>query len=113
MDEDSDSSSYPEDFLRSRERLPSIVVEHMENNEFETKELPLQSFINRVEEAERESGADHTEGSDDGMQNDNAGMENSSFSRKSSVGSLSLLSLPMSLPVSPSVPEAVPPCLRS
>ncbi len=76
--EDSDSSSYPEDFLYRRERLPSIVVEPTEHSELESRELrwPRRcQMSNSVEEEEEDSGADHTEGSVDGEQQEDMGME--------------------------------------
>uniref|UniRef100_A0A3B4USI6 LBH domain-containing protein n=1 Tax=Seriola dumerili TaxID=41447 RepID=A0A3B4USI6_SERDU len=72
MNQESDSSSYPDDFLYRRERLPSIVVEPTEHTELESRELhwpPRCLMSNNVEEEEEEnSGADHTEGSVDGEQ---------------------------------------------
>lgn len=65
LNEESDSSSYPEDFLYRRERLPSIVVEPTEHSELESGELrwpPRCLMSNNVEEEEEEnSSADHTE----------------------------------------------------
>uniref|UniRef100_A0A3B4XIR6 LBH domain-containing protein n=1 Tax=Seriola lalandi dorsalis TaxID=1841481 RepID=A0A3B4XIR6_SERLL len=74
MNQESDSSSYPDDFLYRRERLPSIVVEPTEHSELESRELrwpPRCLMSNNVEEEEEEeenSSADHTEGSVDGEQ---------------------------------------------
>lgn len=79
INEESDSSSYPEDFLYKRERLPSIVVEPTEHSELEGGELrwpPRCQMSNSVEEEEEEdSSADHTEGSVDGEQQEDMGME--------------------------------------
>lgn len=77
MDEESDSNSYPEDFLYRRERLPSIVVEPTEHNELESGELcrsPRYQMSNSVEE-EEDSSVDNTEGSVDGEQQEDVGME--------------------------------------
>ncbi|XP_071317623.1 protein LBH isoform X1 [Trachinotus anak] len=68
MNEESDSSSYPEDFLYRRERLPSIVVEPTEHSELQSRELrwpPRCLMSNNLEEEEEDSSADHTEGSVD------------------------------------------------
>lgn len=79
MTEESDSSSYPEDFRYKRERLPSIVVEPTEHSELESGELrwpPRCLMSNNVEEEEEEdSSTDHTEGSVDGEQQEDHGME--------------------------------------
>ena len=72
MNEESDSNTYPEDFLYRRERLPSIVVEPTEYSEMESGELrwpPGCLMSNNVEEEEEEdSSADHSEGCLDGEQ---------------------------------------------
>ncbi|KAM7398690.1 hypothetical protein PAMA_006544 [Pampus argenteus] len=77
MNEGPDSSSYPDDFLYRRERLPSIVVEPTEHSELKSGELrwPPRCMSNNVEE-EEESSADHTEGSVDEEQQENMRMEN-------------------------------------
>uniref|UniRef100_A0A8P4KGS6 LBH domain-containing protein n=1 Tax=Dicentrarchus labrax TaxID=13489 RepID=A0A8P4KGS6_DICLA len=78
VNEESDSSSYPEDFLYRRERLPSIVVEPTEHSEPESGELrwpPRCLMSNSVEEEEEDSSADHTEGSMDGEQLEDVGIE--------------------------------------
>ncbi|XP_040907781.1 protein LBH-like [Toxotes jaculatrix] len=116
--EESDSSSYPEDFLYRRERLPSIVVEPTEHSELESGELrwpPRCLMSNDVEEEEEDSGADPTEGSVDREQQEDMGMDEGSAVRKSSIGlSQSQLSLSrLTPPASPTPPEAVPPCLKS
>ncbi|CAK6977067.1 protein LBH-like [Scomber scombrus] len=87
MNEDSDSSSYPEDFRYRRERLPSIVVEPTEQSELEK----------------------------DGEQLEDIKMEEGSVARKPSIGpSQSQLSLSrLTPPTSSTTPEAAPPCLRS
>ncbi|XP_070839465.1 protein LBH [Chaetodon trifascialis] len=119
MNEESDSSSYPEDFLYRRERLPSIVVEPTEPSEMESGELswpPRCLMSNSLEEDEEEdSSASHTESSVDGEQQEDMGMEEGSVTRKSSIGpSQSQLSLSrLTPPASPTPPEAAPPCLRS
>ncbi|XP_045896799.1 protein LBH-like [Micropterus dolomieu] len=76
VNEDSDLSSYPEDFLYRRERLPSIVVEPTEHSELESRELHWPTgclMSNSVEE--EDSSADHTEGSVDGEQQEDMGTE--------------------------------------
>lgn len=119
MNEESDSSSYPEGFLYRRERLPSIVVEPTEPREMESGELswpPRGLMSNSLEEDEEEdSSASHTESSVDGEQQEDMGMEEGSVTRKSSIGpSQSQLSLSrLTPPASPTPPEAAPPCLRS
>ncbi|XP_049449148.1 protein LBH-like isoform X1 [Epinephelus fuscoguttatus] len=120
MDEDGDSSSYPEDFLYKRERLPSIVVEPTECNEPENGELrwPPRSLLGHnveEEEEEEDSSVDHTDSSMDAEQQEDMGMEEGSIARKSSIGpSQSQLSLSrLTPPASPTPPEAAPPCLRS
>ncbi|XP_044226950.1 protein LBH-like [Thunnus albacares] len=120
MNEESDSSSYPEDFLYRRERLPSIVVEPTEHNERESGELrwPPRYLSNNVEveeEEEEDSSADHTEGSVDGEQQEDMRMEEGSVARKPSIGpSQSQPSFSrLTPPTSPTPPEAAPPCLRS
>ncbi|XP_023260427.1 uncharacterized protein LOC111653918 isoform X2 [Seriola lalandi dorsalis] len=118
MNQESDSSSYPDDFLYRRERLPSIVVEPTEHSELESRELrwpPRCLMSNNVEEEEEEeenSSADHTEGSVDGEQQED--MEGP-VARKFSIGpSQSQLSLSrLTPPASPTPPEAAPPCLKS
>lgn len=80
MDEESDSSSYPEDFLYRRERLPSIVVEPTEHSELEGGELswPPQCLMSKSvsqNEEEEDSSAYHTEGYVDGEQQEDMGME--------------------------------------
>lgn len=80
MNEESDSSSYPEDFLYRRERLPSIVVEPTEHSELENVELglPPRCLMSKnveQDEEEEDSSADHTEGSVDGEQQGDMGME--------------------------------------
>ncbi|XP_019962816.1 protein LBH [Paralichthys olivaceus] len=115
--EDSDSSSYPEDFLYRRERLPSIVVEPTEHSELESRELhwPRRcQMSNNVNDEEEKSG-DHTEVSVDGAQQEDMGMEERSVARKSSIGpSQSQLSLSrLTPPDSPPHLEAAPPCLKS
>uniref|UniRef100_A0A3Q1IKW4 LBH domain-containing protein n=1 Tax=Anabas testudineus TaxID=64144 RepID=A0A3Q1IKW4_ANATE len=75
--DESDSTSYPEDFLYRRERLPSIVVEPTELSELETGELswaPQYQMSNSVEE-EEDSSVDNTEGSVDGEQQEDVGLE--------------------------------------
>uniref|UniRef100_A0A4W6DYA9 LBH domain-containing protein n=1 Tax=Lates calcarifer TaxID=8187 RepID=A0A4W6DYA9_LATCA len=75
--EESDSSSYPEDFLFRRERLPSIVVEPTEHSELESGELrwpPRCLMSNSVDEGE-DSSADHTEGCVDGEQQEDMRMD--------------------------------------
>ncbi|XP_030294403.1 protein LBH-like isoform X2 [Sparus aurata] len=60
--EESDSSSCPEDFLYRRERLPSIVVEPTEHSELESGQLrwPLRCLMsNNVEEEEEEDSSAH------------------------------------------------------
>lgn len=68
MNEESKSSSYP-DFLYRRERLPSIVVEPIENSDLESRELywpPRCLLSNNVEVEEKEdTSADHKESSVD------------------------------------------------
>ncbi|XP_051257597.1 protein LBH-like [Dicentrarchus labrax] len=118
VNEESDSSSYPEDFLYRRERLPSIVVEPTEHSEPESGELrwpPRCLMSNSVEEEEEDSSADHTEGSMDGEQLEDVGIEEGPVARKCSIGpSQSQLSLSrLTPPASPTPPEAVPPCQRS
>ncbi|XP_041808891.1 protein LBH-like [Chelmon rostratus] len=116
MNDESDSSSYPDDFLYKRERLPSIVVEPSEMENGELCWSPRCLMNNGVEEDEEEdSGAGHTEGSVDGEQQEDMGMEDGSVGRKSSIGpSQSQLSLSrLTPPASPTPPEAAPPCLRS
>ncbi|XP_044079430.1 protein LBH-like [Siniperca chuatsi] len=118
INEESDSSSYPEDFLYKRERLPSIVVEPTEHSELESGELhwpPRYLMSNSVEEEEEEdSSVNHTEGSVDGEQQEDMGMEEGSVARKSSIGpSQSQLSLSRLTPPASPPPEAAPPCLRS
>ncbi|XP_029303771.1 protein LBH [Cottoperca gobio] len=111
--EDSDSSSYPDGFLYQRKRLPSIVVEPTEHTQPESGgRWPLS---NNAEEEEEESGADHTDGSVDGEQQGDIGIEEGSVVRKSSIGpSQSQLALSrLTPPTSPTPPEAAPPCLRS
>lgn len=76
MNDESDSSSYPDDFLYKRERLPSIVVEPSEMENGELCWSPRCLMNNGVEEDEEEdSGAGHTEGSVDGEQQEDMGME--------------------------------------
>ncbi|KAM8741122.1 uncharacterized protein AB9X84_018618 isoform 2-T5 [Acanthopagrus schlegelii] len=118
MNEVSDSSSCPEDFLYRRERLPSIVVEPTEHSELESGQLrwpPRRVISNNVEEEEEDSSAHCTEGSLDSEQQEDVGMEESSVARKSSIGpSQTQLCLSrLTPPASPSPPEAAPPCLRS
>ncbi|KAG8008110.1 hypothetical protein GBF38_019104, partial [Nibea albiflora] len=116
---DDDSSSYPDDFLYERERLPSIVVEPTEQSEVEHGQLrwpPRCLRSNSVEgEEEEDSGADTTEGCVDGEQQEELGAEEGSVARKSSIGpSQSQLSLSrLTPPASPTPPEAAPPGLRS
>ncbi|XP_060911714.1 protein LBH-like [Labrus mixtus] len=117
--EDSDSSSYPEDFLYRRERLPSIVVEPTEHSELTSRGLSWPAHCsqrNNVEDEEDEdSSAHHTGNSVEGEKNDDMGTGEGSVSRKSSIGpSQSQLSLSrLTPPASPTPPEAAPPCLRS
>uniref|UniRef100_A0A3Q3K9D9 LBH domain-containing protein n=1 Tax=Monopterus albus TaxID=43700 RepID=A0A3Q3K9D9_MONAL len=66
--EESDSSSYPEDFLYSRERLPSIVVEPTEHSELESGDQCWHpEYLNNLEE--ENSSADNTEDSENQQQN--------------------------------------------
>lgn len=77
MDQDSDSTSYPEDFLYRRERLPSIVVEPTDHSELESGEMclpPRYQMSNSVNE-EEDSSVDNTEVSVDGEQQEDVGME--------------------------------------
>ncbi|CAJ1064477.1 uncharacterized protein si:ch1073-303d10.1 isoform X1 [Xyrichtys novacula] len=111
MSEDSDSSSYPEDFLYRRERLPSIVVEPTEQSEENWTARCAQS--NNAEDEEEEESS--TGGAIDAELLEDSGIEECSISRKSSIGpSQSQLSLSrLTPPTSPTPPEAAPPCLRS
>ncbi|XP_071317624.1 protein LBH isoform X2 [Trachinotus anak] len=118
MNEESDSSSYPEDFLYRRERLPSIVVEPTEHSELQSRELrwpPRCLMSNNLEEEEEDSSADHTEGSVDREQQEDMRTDEGSVARKFSIGpSQSQLSLSrLTPPASPTPPEAAPPCLKS
>ncbi|KAF7658178.1 hypothetical protein LDENG_00016550, partial [Lucifuga dentata] len=78
MDDDSDSSSYPDDFLYQRKCLPSIVVEPTEHGEQESGELrwpPGKHLSSNDDDDEEEENisAEHTEASVDGEQD--TGME--------------------------------------
>ncbi|XP_034462897.1 protein LBH isoform X2 [Hippoglossus hippoglossus] len=114
--EDSDSS-YPDDFLYRRERLPSIVVEPTELSELESVAhyWPRQCQMSHNVNEEEESSGDHTEASVDGDQQEEMGMDESSVARKSSIGpSQSQLSLSrLTPPASPTHLEAAPPCQKS
>ncbi|XP_055004596.1 protein LBH-like [Boleophthalmus pectinirostris] len=107
---DSDSDSYPEDFLYRRERLPSIVVEPTEQSEAESGELrwPPRTASSEGEEEDSQLSQSTTEG-------DTEDMDQGSSSRKSSIGpSQSQMSLSrLTPPASPTPPESAPPCLRS
>ncbi|XP_034540022.1 uncharacterized protein si:ch1073-303d10.1 isoform X2 [Notolabrus celidotus] len=114
MNEDSDPSTYPEDFLYRRERLPSIVVEPTEHNELTGRELSWTvrcAQSNNTEEEDEEESI--TGGAVEAEQLEE--VEEDSASRKSSIGpSQSQLSLSrLTPPTSPPPPEAAPPCLRS
>ncbi|CAB1424888.1 unnamed protein product [Pleuronectes platessa] len=115
--EDSDSSSYPDDFLYRRERLPSIVVEPTELSELESVAYhwPRQCQMSHNVGEEEESSGDNTEASVDGDQQEEMGMEESSVGRKFSIGpSQSQLSLSrLTPPASPTHLEAAPPCQKS
>ncbi|KAK2828941.1 hypothetical protein Q5P01_019975 [Channa striata] len=119
MEEELDNSSYPEDFLYRRERLPSIVVEPTEptdQSELESELLcwpPRCQMSNSVEEEEN-SSVDNTEGFVNREQHDDVGTEGLVVERKSSLGpSQSQLSISrLTPPASPPPPEAVPPCLK-
>lgn len=112
LNEEADSSSYPEDFLYKRERLPSIVVEPTEHTASESGERCRCLMGINVEE---DSSADHTDGSVDGEQQEDMGMEERLVARKSSIEpSQSQRALSrLTPPASPTPPEAAPPCLRS
>ncbi len=80
MNEESDSGSYPEDFLYRRERLPSIVVEPTEHSEPGSREpcWPPRCLMSKTAEQEEEdedSSSYHTESSVDGEQQEDTGME--------------------------------------
>ncbi|KAF1379024.1 hypothetical protein PFLUV_G00196870 [Perca fluviatilis] len=120
VNDDSDSSSYPEDFLYRRERLPSIVVEpteHREPDSGDPHRPPRCLMNNNVEEEEEgeDSSAEHTDSPVEGEQQNDMGMEEGLVARKSSIGpSQCQLSLSrLTPPASPTPPEAAPPCLRS
>ncbi|XP_032367450.1 uncharacterized protein LOC116686549 isoform X1 [Etheostoma spectabile] len=115
MNDDSDSSSYPEGFLYRRERLPSIVVEPTEQREPDSGDPyrpPRCLMNNNVEEEEEEredTSAERTDSHVEGEQQDDMGVQEGLVARKSSIGQLSRLTPP----ASSTPPEAAPPCLRS
>uniref|UniRef100_A0A3Q3LGI0 LBH domain-containing protein n=1 Tax=Labrus bergylta TaxID=56723 RepID=A0A3Q3LGI0_9LABR len=73
--EESDSSSYPEDFLYRRERLPSIVVEPTEHSELTNRGLswPCSQRNNVEDEEDEDSSAHNTGNSVEGEKNDDMG----------------------------------------
>ncbi|XP_077963373.1 uncharacterized protein LOC144410407 isoform X2 [Gasterosteus aculeatus] len=111
LNEESDSSSYPEDFLYRRERLPSIVVEPTDHTEVESWERYIIS--NNAEQ--EDSHADQTYRSSDGEQQGETKMEDGLVARKSSIEpSQSQRHLSqLTPPASPTPPEAAPPTLKS
>ncbi|KAF3706820.1 hypothetical protein EXN66_Car022512 [Channa argus] len=117
MEEELDCSSYPEDFLYRRERLPSIVVEPTDHSEPESEQLcwPLRCQMSNTVEKEQFCRSDNAEGSVNQEQHEDLGMEGGVVKRKSSLGpSQSQLSISrLTPPASPTTPEAVPPCLKS
>ncbi|XP_041657933.1 protein LBH-like [Cheilinus undulatus] len=77
VNEESDPSLYPEDFLFRRERLPSIVVEPTEHSELTSREhgWPAQFQQGNTmeeEEEEEDSSAEPSGSSADGEQQDNS-----------------------------------------
>lgn len=69
-EDDSDSGSYPDDFLYRRERLPSIVVEPTEQCEAESGELRWPPRTSGSGDQEDEDSCQHTESLVDGEQDD-------------------------------------------
>ncbi|KAM8897677.1 uncharacterized protein AB9W97_008957 [Spinachia spinachia] len=111
LNEESDSSSYTQDFLYRRERLPSIVVEPTEHNEVESWERYLISNNAKQED----SHANQTNRSSDVEQQGKTKIAHGLVARKSSIEpSLSQRHLSqLTPPASPTPPEAAPPSSKS
>lgn len=75
VNEESDSNSFPEDFLFRRERLPSIVVEPTEHNELTCRELSWSARCTQSNSPAEEEEENSTGGAGEVELQEDEGME--------------------------------------